>query len=98
MNITEKEVSTFRGVVKAIGVWQLLMGAHNLISIVLEKTGVSPVTASRQLSHGEHIAWAAILFAEGIILLFGTDAICHLAFGWGRLAKAKAEDERPGGS
>jgi len=45
MKITEVEYSVFRGVVKAIGIYQLIVGVSDISGVLLEKTGVKYAVA-----------------------------------------------------
>jgi len=80
MKISTNEVSVFRAVVKALGIYQLVLVGTDAIVIILEKTDITHVPIGGHGHQIEYVVWAAFHLAAALILLFGTDSACRLAF------------------
>ena len=92
MKITEREFSNFKAIVKALGVYHLILGASGLYRIRVDKSGIALLSVSELQHQGEHIAWAIFEFAVALALLYGTDAFCRLAFSRGALEERNRGD------
>jgi hypothetical protein len=79
MNI-DRELSVFRAIVKGIGVYQLVLGAEDLVFVILEKADIRHVPIGSPPHQGEYIVWAVFHFCVALVLLYGTDSFCRLAF------------------
>jgi hypothetical protein len=80
MKISTNEVSVFRAVVKAFGIYQLVLVGTDAMVIILEKTDVTHVPFGGHGRQTEYVVWAAFHLAVALILLFGTASACRLAF------------------
>ena len=92
MKATEREYSVFRAIVKGLGVYQLITGAGDLMGVILEKTDIKHVPIGLTRHEGEYVAWAIFHFCVALVLLFGTDLFCRLAFPAPVPAEEKGED------
>lgn len=91
MNPTEREVSVFRGVVKAVGVYQLVLALTDLVVIGIERADLRRVPIGAFGREKEYLVWFAFHVIAAAVLLWGTDSLCRLAF---RSAPAQARDEK----
>ncbi len=92
MIISERELSVFRAIVKGIGVYQLVTGLGDFAGIVFEKADIKHVAIGSASHQGEYLAWGIYHFCVALVLLFGTDLFCRLAFS-SRASRTMTEEE-----
>jgi hypothetical protein len=80
MNVIDREQSVFRAIVKGIGVYQLVLGVEDLVFVILEKADIRHVPIGSLSHQGEYVVWAVFHFSVALVLLFGTNSFCRLAF------------------
>ncbi len=80
MNVTEREYSVFRAIVKGLGVYQLLAGASDFVGVAMVQTGIRHLPLGTSNQNAEYITWGVFHLLAALVLLFGTDAFCRLAF------------------
>jgi hypothetical protein len=80
LNVSEKELSVFRAIVKGIGVYQLITGFSEIIGVLFESMDIKHVGLGSISRQGEYVAWAIYHFCVALVLIFGTDYFCRLAF------------------
>jgi len=89
MKTTAAELSSYKAIVKAIGVYQLVLGFASLYQLVLGKIGFA-------FAHGpdwqQHVAWDIFEFSTALVLLFGTDTFCRLAYRPSELAQPHSNE------
>lgn len=76
MKSTAAELSTYKAIVKAMGIYHLVLGSASLYRIILAEAGI--VFPQGELQ--QHVAWAVFEYAAALALLFGTDTFCRVAF------------------
>jgi hypothetical protein len=80
MNTYPRETAIFRAIVRALGVYQLVLGAEDLLTIGLEESGVRHVAIGAASRGGEYVAFASFHFCAALLLCFATDSFARLAF------------------
>ena len=80
MDTYPRETAIFRAIVRALGVYQLVLGAEDLLTIGLEETGVRHVAVNAASRGGEYVAFASFHFCAALLLCFATDSFARLAF------------------
>jgi hypothetical protein len=78
MKVTETEYSVFRAIVKGIGVYQLVLGLTDIYAVILERTDFKLGGPAGHETH--YLAMATFRFCVALVLLFGTDFFCRVAF------------------
>jgi hypothetical protein len=78
MKVAETEYSVFRAIVKGIGVYQLVLCLTDLLYLIIERADFK---LGGPVGHEWHyVAWAVFHFCVALILFFGTDLFCRIAF------------------
>ena len=98
MKLTGYEYSVFRGVVKAIGVYQLIVGASDICGVLFEKAGIKYAVTGGPLHQSEYVAWTIFHLCVALLLLYGTDFVCRIAYSYQELENLKNEPPNPGKS
>jgi hypothetical protein len=89
MKTTAAEISNFKAIVKAIGVYYLVQGSASLYRVVLARGGI---VFSPDSSWPQHVAWTVFDFAAALALLFGTDTFSRIAYRPGELAQPPSSE------
>jgi hypothetical protein len=80
MENTEREISTFKAIVKGIGIYHLILGAASFYRIILGKAGIAFTSVADWQKQRENAAWLVFEWAVAFVLLFWTDALCRMVF------------------
>ena len=80
MKISETEYFVFKAIVKGIGVYQLIAGLGDFAGVIIDAAGVRRLPVGSVSRGGEYIVWGVYHFCVAMVLLYGTDLFCRLAF------------------
>jgi hypothetical protein len=80
MKISETEYFVFKAIVKGIGVYQLIAGLGDFAGVVIDAAGVRHLPVGSVSRGGEYVVWGIYHFIVAMVLLYGTDLFCRLAF------------------
>ncbi len=80
MNAFDRERAIFRAIVKGIGVYQLIMAFEDLYIVAVGTANLVRGSIINPSHVGEYATLAAFRCGAALLLLYGTDFFCWLAF------------------
>jgi hypothetical protein len=72
-----REIQVFSAVVKAIGVYQLVVGVTYLVTVFFVSADLRHPSST--VSQTEYVLWFVFHIGVGLALLWGTESFCRLA-------------------